>query len=285
MNRTIAGLAVAATAATLLTAAPAQAAPIDPVKALKSQLVAGRGMTFTEATKINGPGFNIVFSRRTGTMQFAPSGPVAADMTGKINLPTDDLPEDADENLRAMATPEHVIWLKNRSYISGGLIGSLLPEDKTWFSPRGPGMVSLGLSGTLGQVINVAEPATFKALLAKATVTGNTYRGSITFGELNKVSPWFRYSWMGRMTPKAAKFKLNWKLLLDGRRLPQRLTTSYDGAAIGIRGAKLIIDSRFANWGTKVATIKAPPADEVTTRFDTGSDEIPDLPFIGGSGR
>src|SRR5437868_1104000 len=97
MNRTIAGLAVAATAATLLTAAPAQAAPIDPGKALKGQLVAGRGMTFTEATKINGPGFNIVFSRRTGTMQFAPSGPVAADMTGKINLPTDDLPEDAED--------------------------------------------------------------------------------------------------------------------------------------------------------------------------------------------
>ncbi|WP_433382505.1 hypothetical protein [Streptosporangium sp. CA-115845] len=53
MKRVIASVTVA-TAALLVAAAPAQAAPApaDPVKALKSRLVAGQGVKFTELSTL-----------------------------------------------------------------------------------------------------------------------------------------------------------------------------------------------------------------------------------------
>ncbi|MET7339259.1 hypothetical protein [Nonomuraea sp. NPDC005650] len=50
MKKTITALVVCG--ALLVTAAPAQAAPKDPVRALKAELVAGHGVRFTETSRL-----------------------------------------------------------------------------------------------------------------------------------------------------------------------------------------------------------------------------------------
>lgn len=287
MKRTLAGLALT-TAAALLTATPAHAAaPTDPAKALKRQLVAGKGVTFTDVTKINEGGHSLVYGRRTGTLQLAPSGPVAADITGKLAINASDIPEDAPEGMSGLAKPEHVIRIKNTSYISGGLVGEFLPEGKTWLKTTGgPGGLGMGMTGSISQIVNITEPGTLKALLATAKPSRGAYSGTITIGALNKVSPWFRASWPAKPTVKTAKAKITWKLGVDGRSLPQRLTVSYDGTALGVSGspAKVIIDTRYTGWGAKAA-IQAPPADQVTTKLSTEDGAVPEVPFLSGTGR
>ncbi|MFF5207225.1 hypothetical protein [Streptosporangium sp. NPDC000396] len=68
MKRMIAGISAAA-AVTLVTATPVQAAPADPVKALKDQFVAGRGVKFTDRTTMIEEDASKPFLRRTGTFQ------------------------------------------------------------------------------------------------------------------------------------------------------------------------------------------------------------------------
>lgn len=53
----------------LAAAAPAQAAPKDPVRALKAELTSGRGVRFTETTVLSGDRKTKIQSRK-GTFQF-----------------------------------------------------------------------------------------------------------------------------------------------------------------------------------------------------------------------
>lgn len=287
MKRLFAGAALTMAAAVTV-AAPAQAAPKDPVATLKKQLVPGTGVKFVDRAVAIEKGQREILLRRTGTFQFDKSGIAASDITGKFNIKLSPSDEELPEDFKAIFSPERTIRIGTTSYISGGFFSSMLPADKTWLKlPKGP---TGGLTGMYGQLVNVTEPATLKTLLKGGKAAGGSYTGKITVAELYKVSPWFRASFgLGISKPqkKVLKSVISWKLALDAKGLPQRLVTTYPLAAIGIADSKntslLSVDTRFSGWGGKVA-IEAPPADEVTTKFKDGTDELPsDLPMPDGS--
>jgi hypothetical protein len=272
MKRTFTGLALATTVA-LLGAAPVQAAaaPADPVKVLKGDLAAGKGVRFTERTSLDvGGGTKMVVLRRTGSFAFGRSGIVASDITGKLAIKASDLPE---EN-RALLIPERTIRIGTTAYISGGLVGSLLPEGKTWF--KAPGGPPGGSTGVFGGLINVAEPATLEALVGASKRTGSVYTGKITYSRLAKISPWFRA--VGHYSRSAAKTVVSWKLTLDAQQHVKSLTTSHKTKAL----AALTIQTDYSGWGGRI-TIKTPPADQISTTLKSGEDELPEGPIDIGA--
>ncbi|MBG0813509.1 hypothetical protein [Planomonospora sp. ID82291] len=287
MKRFIAGLACAAAAGlavpTLASAAHAQA-PADPLAALQSKLGTGRGVSFSEKTKMVSGNTRYVFSTRTGVLQFGRSGVVASDHTTKLRIKASQLEEfealaqnSDDEDAKTFAKltagltkPERTVTVKNVSYLSGGMFGEFLPSGKTWL--RFPGPVN-GAFGSAGQLVNPAEPATLKALLAHAARQTGGYTGKITFGELYKVSPWFRASVMEKPSAKEAKTVVSWRLVLGADRLPARLTTTYPAGD----GASTTVETGYTGWGAKVS-VKAPPADEVAEITDLDED-VKDAPI------
>ncbi|MBB2909562.1 hypothetical protein FHS43_000808 [Streptosporangium becharense] len=291
MKRHIAGLACAATAVLSATAfapaAHASAQAADPITALNKQLTAGHGVRFVDTTKMQGTQGGMVLAKRTGTFQFGASGISASDQTTKLRIKASDLAplgtgdEEADKMIAGLAKPERVIRVRNTSYISGGLFGEFMPEGKTWLQYPG---VTLGVNGQVGQLVNVAEPATLRALLARATVKRPTsYAGKITFGELYRVSPWFRASLMQKPSGKAAKTSVNWKLSVGADQLSTRLVTSYPAAGLGMPGSEtLTVDTRYSGWGSKV-TITAPPADQIAKPGELGDgvDTENPIPLLG----
>ncbi|MFD8528195.1 hypothetical protein ACFV0L_12365 [Streptosporangium canum] len=301
MKRYIAGLACAATAVlgapALASTAHAQAA--DPITALKSQFSSGRGVNFVDTTKMQGSQGNMVLAKRTGALQFGPSGISASDQTARLRIKESELQallEDEEDGevgkageadseqdksfskvFAGLAKPERVIRIKNSSYVSGGVLGEFLPVDKTWFhDPSG----ELGLLGSMSQFVNVAEPATLKALLAHATKRAGVYSGKITFGELAKVSPWFRASLFGPTNARTAKTVAIWRLSLGPDQLPTRLTTTYTELA----GSDMstTVDTRYTGWGSKV-TVEAPPAGDVAEPEDLkeGADFATSFRLVG----
>jgi hypothetical protein len=229
----------------LAAATPAQAAPKDPVRALKSELTSGRGVRFTETTMLSGDGKTKIQSRK-GTFQFNAKGVAASDIT---------------------ATPvgrprERTISVGKVSYTSGGMWQDRLPEGKSWV--RSNALLGGG-SGFYGQVINPAEPKTLAALVKKGKLSGSTLTGKITFKELEKVSRWFGASIPLRMHDDT---KVSYTLTLTSAGLVSRVKSSY--AATGVfdtnqfEGKTITIDSRFTGWGAKVS-IKAPDPETVTT--------------------
>lgn len=284
MKRIIAGLALAS-AATLITAGPAQAAPAakDPVTAVKKQFVAGKGVKFSErSTAIQGSR-RFIITRRSGTYQFSNTGVAASDITGKFNIkalapePTD---EDEAKAYKALSTPERTITVGKTSYMSGGIWGQLLPEDKTWL--KVPNAPFTGMTGIYGQPLNLTEAATLKTLFKSAKPAKSGYAGKITVGDLRRISPSFRGNLLlGTPSKKTAKVAISWKLAVDAKGLPSRLVTLLPLTALSSSAGKnesLSIETLYSGWGI-AAKITAPPADQVTDTPKTGTDEdvIPSL--------
>ncbi|MFG1948537.1 hypothetical protein [Nonomuraea sp. NPDC048826] len=231
----------------LVGTAPAQAAPKDPVRALKSKLKTGHGVRFTETTVLVGGGKTKIQSRK-GTFRFDAKGVAASDITAT-----------------ARHRPrERTISIGKVSYTSGGMWAARLPEG-SWVKSNA---LLGGGSGFYGQVINPAEPKTLAALVKKGKLRGGKLTGTITFKELGKVSRWFDASIPLRMNNGT---KVSYTLTLNSAGLVNRVRSSY--AATGVlatdqhEGKTITIDSRFTGWGAKVS-IKAPPSDQVTTGMD-----------------
>ncbi|MGI5272396.1 hypothetical protein ACQEUU_24795 [Nonomuraea sp. CA-218870] len=225
-------------------AVPAQAALKDPVRALKSKLTPGHGVRFTETTTLVGDGKTKIQSRK-GTFQFNAKGVAASDITATARH----------------RPSERTISIGKVGYTSGGMLAERLPAGKSWLKSRG----LFGGGGFYGQVINPVEPKTLAALVKKGKLRSGKLTGKITFKELEKVSPWFDASIPLRMHDDT---KVSYTLTLNSAGLVSRVTSSY--AATGVfdtnqhEGKTITIDSRFTGWGAKVS-IKAPPADKVTT--------------------
>jgi len=277
MKHMLTGLALAS-AAVLVAATPAQgAAPKNPVAAVKKTYLAGKGVKFAERTTFISGRSRQVFVRRTGALQFSRSGIAASDITGKLNINADDLGSSDDEDaalFRAFAKPERTIRVGTTAYSSGNIWAELLPEGKTWF--KAPNGTTGGFTGTYGQPLNVAELATLKTLLKDAKPATGGYAGKITVGELRKVSPRFRASAPGaRTTAKVQKIKIGYRLSVNANGLPTRVVTTFP-LSLFSPGSKAsetaTVDTRYTGWGGKVA-IKAPPADQVTTKFADDEDE------------
>ncbi|MEV6151209.1 hypothetical protein AB0L53_12795 [Nonomuraea sp. NPDC052129] len=283
MKRIITGLALAS-AATLLAAGPAQAEPAakDPVTAVTKQFVAGKGVKFSErTTAIEGNRRNIII-RQSGTYQFSNAGVAASETTGNFTIKAlasgDDKPAKLDRIEKALITPERTITIGKWTYLSGGLWEALLPTGKTWFLVR-KGPVS-GLTSIYGQPLNLTEAATLKTLIKGAKAAEGGYAGKITVGDLLKVSPYFRGSFLGDMpNKKSAKVAISWKLTVDAEGLPARLVTTYPLTALYSEASKhraVSVETLYSGWGSTVE-IAAPPIDQVTEEFKNGEDEIPSL--------
>ncbi len=244
-------ITLSAGGALLLAPLPAQAAaPKDPVRALKAKLVAGHGVRFTETTTLVDGSDKRVLQRRTGTFQFSRKGVAAADITAKD---------------RGEAVPERVITIGKVSYLSGGLWAEKLPEGKRWYRTGG---LRGGGAGFYGQVINPVEPGTLAALVKKGKRAGNTLTGTITFKELDKVSPWFAASIPLRFHDDT---KVSYRLTLSGAGLVTKVSSSYAATGVfdtsGFDGKTMTIDTRFTSWGKRVS-IKAPAPATVSTKVD-----------------
>lgn len=255
MKRVIAGL-TAALATALLSAAPAQAAAQkDPLAALRAQLAAGKGVSYTQRS----------FDKKErlldvkGSLAFDRAGIAASDITVTPRY-DDKRREDpfqtaGEQRSRLLSSPERTIRIGTTAYLKGEMIAEGLPAGKTWWK-QAPGWTS-GHHALFGEVVNAAEPATLKALLAKATRSGNTYRGKISVAELRKVSPWTRATMWWKSKPGAT---IAWTLTVAPSGLPRKLVTT------GTAGPAARVETSFTGWGTKVS-IKAPPAREVTTEL------------------
>lgn len=282
MKRIITGLALAS-AATLLAAGPAQAAPAakDPVAAVKKQFVAGKGVKFSERTTAIQGGMRGIITRRSGAYQFSKTGVAASDITGKFNVKAMGSGDDEDKTLKALARPERTITIGKTSYLSGGLWVDLLPEGKTWTRMRG--IPFSGLSGVYGQPLNLTEAATLKTLFKSAKPAKGGWAGKITVGDLRRISPSFRGNLLlGAPSKKTSKVALSWKLSVDAKGLPSRLVTLMPLAALSSNAddkSSLSIETLYSGWGSTVK-ITAPPADQVTDEFKDGTDSTDEIPSL-----
>ncbi|GAB1823400.1 hypothetical protein [Herbidospora sp. RD11066] len=247
-------------AALLFAATPAQAAAPkkDPVKAVKALLLPGKGFKFGDVTEIivgGDPGITI--QRRTGSLMFGKGKIAASDITAKYD-------EDAPGTFGDI-NDGRTIRIGTTVYSSGGEYKGRLPAGKRWYKQVKGGMTG-DANGWFSQVVNVAEPATLQALVKGGKLSGNAYTGTITFGRLAKISPWFKAT----LPIRWDKTVLTYKLTVGGNGLPQRLTTSFPGTGIwdspSWEGKTISVETRYTSWGTKIS-IKAPAANQVTTKL------------------
>ncbi|AWS40834.1 hypothetical protein [Streptosporangium sp. 'caverna'] len=260
MKRVIAGIA-AAMVTMSVAATPVQAATADPVKTLKSQFVAGKGVKFTDvATLVEFTG-NSTLLKRTGSFQFGRAGIVASDVSAKFT--TDEMSGIPGVFQWSPDKPERTIRIGTTSYYSGGPWTP--PKGKTWV--KHPHGMNAGFSGWYGQLVNVAEPATLKTLITKGKRTGRTYSGTISFGALEKISPWMRSAGVAGVSTNDRAAVLRFRLTLGANGLPQRLVTVYPGSthvsAAVAEDRQVSVETRYTGWGSRV-TVKAPPASKVT---------------------
>ncbi|MEU7896757.1 hypothetical protein AB0B45_28345 [Nonomuraea sp. NPDC049152] len=269
MKRTIIGLALT-TGVALITAVPAQAAApkADPVKALKSQYVAGKGVKTSSTIRMSISGDPIITTRESGVSEFGTSGVAASDKTMKFSIsPIVASALDDEEEGQALKdlvrTPTRQIDIKRWSYLSGGLVAGSLPEGKTWV--RGPRVNA----SPLGPEVDLFTPGTLKALLASASsVKNGVAKGTIKVGHLPSRPAGFK-----------ASQKLTWALWFDGKGLVSRFTTKISLPAG--RGEKLdfTADSRFSGWGSKVKVTEPAAETWVDAKdLDKGIPTVPGMP-------
>ncbi|MEV7907689.1 hypothetical protein, partial [Streptomyces anulatus] len=240
MKRVLTGV-VTVTLTTLVTVTPAQAAPSDPVKALKSRFSAGKGVKFTEVTSFAEFSGSTPFLKRTGSLRSGGTGIAASDISAKYTPRSGQI----FNSLSGMLGSERTIRIGTTSYYSGSMWAP--PKGKTWVKVTN-GLVG-GISGWYGQRVNVAEPATLNALVTSGKRAGRTYSGRIGFGKLEKISPWFR-----AITPTKAdrNVVVDFTLTLGPDRLPQRLVTSYPATVhfekVVVDDALFSTETRFTGW-------------------------------------
>ncbi|RBQ16552.1 hypothetical protein DP939_30040 [Spongiactinospora rosea] len=290
MRRLIAIAAAALVAPALAMATPASAqaatAPATPGDALKQQFRNNQGVSYTESSQTTLDGKRLIGTKAKATYQFGASGIVASDATFRQiwdKKLLDSFKKDAEHDysgeqeidfVKLLTAPYRVIALPKVSYLSHPAITDFLPQGKTWVPMKGKEAVKPADLST--QAINVFEPKTLTTIAASAKAKGNggkvdgasttVYRGTITAGELYKLSPAYRAQVVDKPKGKQAKVAIDWKLWLDAKNLPRRLTTSIEQELMKTP-YRVATDSRYTSWGAKV-TIKAPPADQIANPED-----------------
>jgi hypothetical protein len=246
---------VAALLAGVSIATPAQAAVAssDPVSALKSRITAGKGVTFTDITSyVQLSGKTKVVSRR-GRLQYGKSGLAASDVSVKAAK---------ERGMSSVFVDEHVITVGKVSYRKGGLFAERGPEGKPWVKINK--WLPVGLSGAFSQPVHATEPGTLKALISAGKRSGRTYKGTVTFGQLWKISPWARAS----LVRKESDELIHYTLTLGSDDLPSKLVTTYltEGHWLGrgTAGDEIHNETVYKGWGGR-HTITPPPASQVHT--------------------
>ncbi|MET7334230.1 hypothetical protein [Nonomuraea sp. NPDC005650] len=231
-------ISTAVFAALAVTAAPAQAAPKDPVGALKATIAAGHGVRFTgDVTWTDGTDERGARDIK-GVFQFGRKEIAAFDITTK----------EGDEQ-------ERVIAIGKTGYYSGDRISGLLPEGKTWYKSK-----NYGMPDSWSQFINPAEPNTLAKLLKNGKTKGASVSGSVTLKELKAVSAWVSAARIGK---EHDGLKISYTLTLSSAGLVNGVTSTYTMAADGERYTSTV-NTRYAKWGSKVS-VTAPDPSTVTT--------------------
>ncbi|MCK2221412.1 hypothetical protein MF672_047555 [Actinomadura sp. ATCC 31491] len=253
MKRILAGLATAC-AATLVAVTPtaAQAAPVDPVKALKQQYAPGHGVRFVESAHTSVGGKTMSAEKATGRLAFGKNGVVASDISTHGRRGTS-------------LSPDRMISVGGHAYFQGGVYEEGLPEGKKWVRYEQPAGGT-----TLNQPLDIFEPKILKALVSKArSVKGGTYKGEITYKEIAKL-------YGETLKGAVSKIKVTYALGLNSKGLVNRLRTSWT-LDFGVLGKTTgTTDTRYIGWGSRV-TIKAPAQDTWVDAKSLGEDsDVPE---------
>ncbi|WP_169789061.1 hypothetical protein [Nonomuraea candida] len=245
--RILAGLALASSAA-LVAAAPAQAAPVDPAKALKKQYAAGHGVRVSETSRMVTDGTTTLVTTTTGEFGFGDGGVVAADLRTRT------------KGAAVPSAPNRAITVGGHVYAQGELFGAELPEGKKWV--RYP---SESGARTGDQPFDVFRPEVLKTLVAKAgSFRGGTYRGSLTFKELGRI-------YGEKIDPRLGSVRIGYALGVNSKGLVTGIRSEYlmDFGVLGKTTST--VETRFSGWGAKIKVV-APPADEVVDYDELGPD-------------
>lgn len=252
--------------------ASAQAGAPDPARALKQQFRNEHGVRISETTRyffgkkstVSGNG-----TRISGRLQFAPSGPVAADFTWW------DLSWPKGKGLPSKkSAPYRVIRVGKDVYDSANWYPGPVPDGKKWVrlpnEHRGRMNRDMARAASL-QPINMYDSSMMKAVLkrsvSKPVSGGFLYRGTMSYQELSRVSKSTLAAWTsGRPINKKSKGKVSWQLWADRDGLPKRLITT-DTAGGGKEPLVKRSDTRYTDWGFHLV-ITAPSADEVIDEDD-----------------
>ncbi|MBG0827899.1 hypothetical protein HS041_08985 [Planomonospora sp. ID67723] len=262
-------------------------APTDPVSALRKQFRPGHGVKLGEQAKLIGEGKTerVIFSRRGGVLEFGGKGVAASDLTSTFSLPGTD--RKLAEEFKDLFAPSRTITVKGVSYTSSAFYAEAMPEGKKWLrTPAEP--VSPG--NPAQQMVNPLEPATLKAVLARTTArrAGGTWdgtrtvvhSGTITLGELYRLSPTVRGLLGAKPSAKSAALKVSWQLYIGSDQLVRRAVSSWTQSTRGLTSVDLtyLNDSRYSGWGVK-SSIKAPPAAQVADFDELDLEGGNDDPF------
>ncbi|MFD0891567.1 hypothetical protein ACFQ08_44050, partial [Streptosporangium algeriense] len=88
--------------------------------------------------------------------------------------------------------------------------------------------------------------------------------GSLTLGELYRISPTARAVLGAKPSAKSAPLKVSWRLYLGADQLPRRVVSSYVQSIRGLTSVDVtyLNDTRYGGWGLRSA-LRTPPAAEV----------------------
>ncbi|PZG08325.1 hypothetical protein [Nonomuraea aridisoli] len=259
MKRTIVGAAVVA-GLVQLNATPAQAAPkIDPVKALKAELVRGQAVNIVATVKADyGRGVSLT-SGMDGTIGFGPRGEIASDLSQTLSYSKEAVRSakklGLGDDVELQQTPVRTISSAGDDYVSGPVVDEALPQGTSWVRYRGTDLP------TSNMLLEVLEPATLKTLLTSRTsYRDGILKGTVKTDKLAKVSRSFA-SRFGNL-PKAAK--VSYTLWLNGDGLVQRVAAKAV-LPTGDGSLRVESDTRYSDWGRE-ATILLPLEGDVIDR-------------------
>lgn len=294
---------------TLVPAARADAEPAwgDPVRAVNALLAKGAGVTFKETGTVGmhrrepgatpagtfryGGGYII---RTKGTANLSRSGVTASTLTRTLEFDSGwrSLREQAEQgdpwafDMNAQQRAHYKTSVKGHTYASGPLYKPKLPAGKTWAHLG----AMPGADAAYGdQVINVFEPGTLKALMARSErgdmltfaddAHGKRHRvpfylGNATFAQLFALSPTFRKVLGGRLLPEYRNIRISWSFTFTKEGLPIQVASSWDrlGKSFPQQSGSL---STWYGFGPRTA-ITPPPAGRVAKpdRPPLGDDRI-----------
>ncbi|MER5645290.1 hypothetical protein [Streptosporangium sp. NPDC002524] len=260
MKRVVAGLVASLV---LLTPLPARAAAPDPVKALRAQVVPGRGVTVSLVTRMSADGKRFMTTRTDRVAGFGKGGLVETD--DSITYYAPDLPEELKSDI---LFPALLIRVRDAHYTSGGELVGRLPLGKKWVRSQWPE------SSPADIAVDLFQPGALRALLDTASSVGpRAAKGTIRTSKI----PGLPFGGI----PSERGEKLTWALWFDARGRVTRLTTrtsqmTNDNVELGISS-----DLRFTGWGARV-TIEPPPEDLVVKAEDL-PEELSGFDLFGES--
>jgi hypothetical protein len=244
MKRIIAGLALGAS--TLVTVAPAQAAPISPVESVKKQLSPGHGVRISMTYRLFYDGKPLFVTRGTGSNEFGRSGIIASDMSVRYKAGKGATKSDVD--IVASMRPSRTIVVGKQAYTRGGDHLTNLPEGKKWVRS------SAHHATDLSPLIDVFDTGLLRKLVTGAEQSNGAYRGTIALKELAKSRGW-------KVDDRTGKIKVSYLLDTDSKGLVSRVISEWTDGHGALGSTRSHTETRFTGWGAKVK-IKAPPESQ-----------------------